>query len=112
MPSTIGPPSSPSPSSPINQPNNTDPSSKAPYGSVQDGSVQSSTQQAPQKTSPMDPTGIWQDFLSTSGSPATPQDVQLFLQSLLKFFSTEIFRQQAEAAKRSKEMLKKAISGE
>jgi hypothetical protein len=62
-------------------------------------------------TSYMDPTGAWAKFLSTSGAPATAQDVKIFLQGIMKMFNVVIQQQQAAAA-RANEQLKKAASGE
>lgn len=62
-------------------------------------------------TSYVDPTGAWARFLSTPGQPATSQEVQLFMNGLLKFFNVIIQQQQA-AFKRSMDHLKKVEKGE
>lgn len=62
-------------------------------------------------TSFEDPTGVWTRFLSASGTPASPQDVHMFLSTLLKFFSKVILTQNEQAAKRSAQKLKDAMEG-
>ncbi|MBS0604978.1 MAG: hypothetical protein JSS60_08100 [Verrucomicrobia bacterium] len=62
-------------------------------------------------TSYVDPTGAWAKFLSTTGAQATAQDVQMFLQGMLKMFSIVIQQQQA-AAQRAAANMKKAIDGD
>ena len=62
-------------------------------------------------TSYVDPSGAWAKFLSTPGSPATAQDVQMFMNGLLKFFNVMIQQQQA-ATKRALDQLKKVAKGE
>ncbi len=65
---------------------------------------------APPTDTQIDPTGVWQKFLSASGTQATPQDVQAFMQGLLKMFSIVIQQQQA-AAQRANQNLKDIIEG-
>ena len=101
MPSPVTPPSIPPSSGGQNQ--NTI--------SGQAAQQAASFQQQTAATSWVDPTGVWQQFLSMSGSSATPHDVEMFMKTLLKFFSDEIFKLQDEAAKRSHERIKKAIEG-
>lgn len=62
-------------------------------------------------TSYVDPTGAWAKFLSTPGQSASAEDVKIFMQGLLKFFSL-IIQQQQDSFKRSMEQLKKAQEGE
>lgn len=57
-----------------------------------------------------DPTGAWQKFLSASGQQATPQEVQMFIQGLLKNFNI-IIQQSNEAHKRAMDDIKKAFEG-
>jgi hypothetical protein len=59
----------------------------------------------------IDPTGVWTKFLSTPGNAASPEDVKLFLQGMLKTFNA-LIQQQNEAAKRANEQLKKTIQGD
>jgi hypothetical protein len=61
-------------------------------------------------TSYVDPTGAWAGFLSTPGHPASAQEVQLFMNGLLKFFNV-LIQQQQDAAKRSLEKLKESEEG-
>lgn len=68
-------------------------------------------QQQPPTTSYLDPSGAWQKFLSAGGIVATPQEVQMFMQGMLKMFNV-IIQQQNEAYHRSNEQLKKAEQGE
>jgi hypothetical protein len=68
-------------------------------------------QQQPQPTSYLDPTGAWQKFLSAGGATATPQEVQMFMQGMLKMFNV-LIQQQNEAYHRSNEQLKKAEEGD
>ena len=49
--------------------------------------------------SKIDPTGVWQKFLSVGGNQATAQEVKMFIQGLMKSFNTLIQQQQAAAAK-------------
>jgi hypothetical protein len=58
-----------------------------------------------------DPAGVWSKFLSVHGNVATPEEVHMFIQGLLRMFNV-IIQQQSEAAKRSAEVLKKAAEGE
>ncbi len=67
-------------------------------------------EQAPQ-TSYIDPTGAWSKFLSTPSQIATPQEVKMFLQGMMKMFNV-IIQQQDAAAKRASDKLKKAEEGE
>ena len=64
-----------------------------------------------QPTPNVDPTGAWSKFLSTSGNVATPQEVQMFMQGILKMFNV-IIQQQNASYHRSNEQLKKAIEGQ
>jgi len=61
--------------------------------------------------SAMDPTGAWSKFLSVGGNIATPQEVKMFMQGMLKMFNV-LIQQQNEAAQRAAERLKKAEEGE
>ncbi len=54
-----------------------------------------------------DPTGVWQKFLSVGSNQATPEQVKLFLNSLLKMFGV-LIDQDARAFKRSMQRLKEA----
>jgi len=69
---------------------------------------QTSVSAPAETTSWMDPTGAWQKFL---GPTATPQDVQMFLQSLLKTFATQIQQDDAQMKKEA-ERQKRIIEGE
>ena len=66
-----------------------------------------------QKAQPsLDPSGVWAKFLSqASGQEATPEEVNLFLQSLEKMFNVLVQQNQA-AFKRSLEKLKDAQDGQ
>lgn len=59
-----------------------------------------------------DPTGVWTRFLSMSGTPASPEEVHIFLSTLLKFFSKIVLEQSDQAAKKAAERMKKAIHGD
>jgi hypothetical protein len=59
----------------------------------------------------VDPTGVWTKFLSAGGMVATPQEVKMFMQGMLKMFNV-IIQQQNEAYQRSNEALKKAARGD
>ncbi len=65
----------------------------------------------PQPAGNIDPTGAWSKFLSTPGNVATPEEVKLFMQGLLKMFNV-IIQQQTAAAHRAAEQMKKAEEGE
>ncbi|MEN9343923.1 MAG: hypothetical protein RLZZ453_710 [Chlamydiota bacterium] len=59
----------------------------------------------------VDPSGVWTAFLSQGGHPPTPEQVKLFLQSLMKQMSLQIQHElqlQKEAARR----LRRALEGE
>ena len=58
----------------------------------------------------LDPSWVWSKFLSTPGHVATPQEVKMFMQGLLKMFNV-IIQQQNEAYRRANEKLKKAAEG-
>jgi hypothetical protein len=58
----------------------------------------------------MDPTGVWAKFLSVPGHPATPKDIQMFIQGLLKSFSL-LIQQSNEAAQRASDQAKQALNG-
>lgn len=64
-----------------------------------------------QSRSYVDPTGTWAKFLGGSGMAATPKDVQMFMQGILKMFNV-LLQQQNDAAKRAADALKKAETGE
>ncbi len=55
-----------------------------------------------------DPTGQWSKFL---GGNATPQEVQLFLNGLMKTISNELQQEQKQMDEATKKM-KKAIEGD
>ncbi len=57
-----------------------------------------------------DPAGVWQKFLSMSGSPASKKDVEQFFKTLLNFYSLMI-KQSDEAHKRAMQQQKDVISG-
>lgn len=61
--------------------------------------------------SSIDPSGIWSKFLSTSGNIASPEEVKMFMQGLLKMFNV-IIQQQNQAAERAARQMKKAEEGE
>lgn len=103
------PPSSPTPPIPPQPPGQ--PSMKTPTGPAAAYPPSSSSSTPQQTTSWEDPTGVWTKFLSTGGSQATPEQVQSFLSTLLKFFSKVILQQSEEAAKRSAKQMKDAIEG-
>lgn len=68
----------------------------------------------PQPSQPVgniDPTGTWSKFLSTPSAVATPEEVKMFMQGMLKMFNV-IIQQQDAAYKRANEKLKKAEEGE
>lgn len=68
-------------------------------------------QSNPPEKSSLDPTGAWSKFLSTPGHIATPEEVKMFMQGMLKMFNI-LIQQQNAAYKRSNEQLKKAAEGE
>lgn len=59
----------------------------------------------------IDPTGAWSKFLSTPSQVATPEEVKMFMQGMMKMFNV-IIQQQDAAAKRASDKLKKAEEGE
>ena len=65
-------------------------------------------QQQPPPTNYLDPTGAWQKFL---GGSATPQEVQMFIQGMMKMFDV-LFQQMNDAAQRSSQVLKEAETDE
>ncbi len=67
----------------------------------------------PPPTNNVDPTGAWSKFLSSGGSGqvATPKEVEMFMQGMLKMFNV-IIQQQNEAYKRANEKLKRAAQGD
>jgi hypothetical protein len=67
---------------------------------------------SPQGTSGgIDPSGAWSKFLSTPGHVATPEEVKMFMQGMLKMFNL-LIQQQSAAYKRANEQLKKAVKGD
>lgn len=86
----------------------TDPIQSSPTPPIQPGAGPQPQQPIP---SSLDPTGAWSKFLSAGGNIATPQEVKMFMQGMLKMFNV-LIQQQNEAAQRSAERLKKAIEGE
>jgi hypothetical protein len=70
-----------------------------------------SPQQQPPATSYLDPSGAWKKFLSAGGIDATPQEVQMFMQGILKMFNV-LIQQQNASYQRSNEQLRKAEKGE
>ena len=105
------PPSSPTPPIPPIQPPGQTPSLKPPTAPAAAYPPSSSASTPEQTTSWEDPTGVSTKFLSTGGSQATPEQVQSFLSTLLKFFSKVILQESEEAAKRSAKQMKDAIEG-
>jgi hypothetical protein len=102
--------SSPNPigNTPPNVPPNVPPTTPQ----VTTGSQQSSSKSnPPPATSWEDPTGAWQRFLSVNGTPATPREVEIFIATLMKFFSNVIIAQSNKAAKESSQRMKDAIEG-
>ncbi len=57
----------------------------------------------------MDPTGVWAKFLSSPGHPATPKDIQMFIQGLLKSFNV-LIQQSDAAAKRASDQIKQSLN--
>ena len=57
--------------------------------------AQLSTEAPTFQTSQSDPTGMLANFLATPGNPASPQEVETFIQGMMKFFNTMIQQQQA-----------------
>jgi len=98
-----------SPSNPVGPSHNVPPTPPPPPGTS--GTSGPSTP-PPAATSWEDPTGAWQRFLSKGASPATPHDVEVFIGTLMKFFSQVILQQSNEAAKRASEQMKKTIEGD
>ena len=97
------------PDSGAHLPPNTPPSTGAP--SSQPSSSAGSSGANQNQASIMDPAGIWQKFLSRSGTQATPEDVQQFFRTLFKTFNT-LIQQSDAAAQRAAEYTQKVISGE
>lgn len=64
----------------------------------------------PEQTSYMDPSGKWAAFLSTPGNPATAQQVQMFMNTMLQFFSAMISQQQADM-QQANQQLKNVAEG-
>lgn len=62
-------------------------------------------------TSRLDPTGAWSKFLTTPGGVASPEEVKMFINGIMKMFNV-IIQQQTEAAKRASQKLKRSIEGE
>ena len=93
-----------------NTPPNVPPNVPPTTPQVTTGSQQSSSSPPPQ-TSWEDPTGAWQRFLSVNGTPASPKEVEIFIHTLMKFFSNVIIAQSNKAAKESAEKMKDAIDG-
>ena len=58
-----------------------------------------------------DPSGTWAKFLGGSGGPASPEEVRMFVQGLLKMFNVMI-QQEQKRAKEASEKLKRAAEGE
>jgi len=61
-------------------------------------------------TSRLDPSGAWSKFLSTPGNVASPEEVKMFIQGIMKMFNV-IIQQQNEAAQRASRHLKDVIEG-
>lgn len=59
---------------------------------------------------PLDPTGVWARFLGGSGQPASPADVEKFIQGVLMALNF-VIKQETEAAQKASEKLKKALEG-
>lgn len=62
-------------------------------------------------TSWEDPTGAWASFLSTPGNPASAEEVQMFINGLLKFFNVMI-QQQTSVMQQANQQLKEVAEGE
>lgn len=58
-----------------------------------------------------DPTGMWAKFLGGGGSPATPEEVQMFLNSLLRTIGMQLQEQEKQAAEAAKK-LRQTIEGD
>ncbi len=74
-------------------------------------SPQNQPSTTPVSSKDVDPTGVWTKFLSSGAGPATPEEVKLFIEGMMKMFNV-LIQQQNAAAKRASEKLKKAIEGE
>jgi hypothetical protein len=83
-----------------------------PTDPIQSGSIPPIQPGGPQQTprSYLDPTGTWSKFLTGGGQVATPQEVQMFMQGMLKMFNVVIQQQQA-AYQRANQKLRKAEEG-
>ena len=64
-----------------------------------------------QPASNLDPSGAWSKFLSTPSQVATPEEVKMFMQGMLKMFNL-IIQQQNAAYQRANEKLRKVAEGE
>lgn len=80
-------------------------------GKVGSGGKADQSAQPEQQQSWEDPTGTWAKFLGGSGSPASPKEVEMFINTLMKFFSNVIFQQMKESSQRANRQLKDAIEG-
>lgn len=58
-----------------------------------------------------DPSGVWAKFLGGGGSPATPEQVQMFLNGMMRSIAVELQRQEKEVIEASKK-LRKTIEGD
>jgi hypothetical protein len=58
-----------------------------------------------------DPLGIWKKFLSQGGNQATPQEVTMFLNTLVKFMASTVINEANKAAKQAYLRTKAVIEG-
>jgi hypothetical protein len=95
----------------------TDPSQKKPSPPQYEQTQQQQQQQAAdamkqtEALKSLDPAGVWTKFLSTGGIVASPQDVKMFVQGIMKMFNV-LIQQQNAAAKRASDVMKKAETGD
>lgn len=61
--------------------------------------------------SALDPTGTWSKFLGGAGMPASPEEVKMFIQGIMKMFNV-IIQQQNAAYQRANQHLKRVIEGD
>ncbi len=96
------PPATTTPPPPSAPPSGTDPNS---YQNV------SQNTSGQEKGAAGDPLGIWQNFLSMGGTEASKQQVEMFLNSLVKFMASAVINEANKAAKQEYLRTKAVIEG-
>ncbi|PWU14980.1 MAG: hypothetical protein C5B45_03570 [Chlamydiae bacterium] len=60
--------------------------------------------QKPSSSNEQEALGVWQTFLSQGGTPATKEQTQLFINGILKFFTTLVAQERKKLSEANKHL--------